>query len=169
MNKKIFLVILSVLLAVIFISISRPGVYKNKTEVVADRLSFKNKTEAVTDRSPFKKENIPTHKLVPARPEDYGMVVFEKSSKPPDEAEINTLIHRKIQDIKTQFSEEILKKAREKIKEDPQKTKEKLAQIDEAIIKFRQILKEEPYNEEAKGRIQNLLILKTIAEELPEK
>lgn len=156
MHKKIFLVIVSVLLAIVFISITRPRVYKKKTKTITDRL-------------PFEKEGISPPKLVPARPEDYGMVVFEQSSPPPGEAQINALIHRKMQDIKTQFPEEVLRKARERIKEDAQKTKEKVAQIDEAIIKCRQILKDEPYNEEARNRLQNLLILKSIAEELPEK
>jgi len=156
MNKKIFLVILSILLVVVFISISRPRVYKKKTKAIADRL-------------PFKKEGIPTPRLVPARPEDYGMVVFEQSSQPPGEAQINALIHKKMQDIKTRFPEEVLSKVGERIKEDAQKTKEKLAQIDEAIIKCRQILKDEPYNEEARNRLQNLLILKSIAQELPER
>ena len=156
MHKKIFLVVVSVLLAIVFISISRPRVYKKKTQTIADRL-------------PFEKEGILTPRLVPARPEDYGMVVFEQSSQPPGEAEINALIHRKMQDIKTQFPEEVLSKVSEAIKEEPQKTKEKLAQIDEAIIKCRQILKDEPYNEEARSRLQNLLMLKSIAGELPEK
>lgn len=156
MNKKIFLVIVSVLLAMVFISISRPRVYKKKTETIADRL-------------PLEKEGIPSPALVPARPEDYGMVVFEKSSQPPGEAEINALIHGKMQDIKIQFPEEVLSKARERIKEDPQKTKEKLAQIEEAILRCRQILKDDPYNEEARNRLQNLLILKSIAKELPER
>ncbi|MDP3732576.1 MAG: hypothetical protein Q8R31_06135 [Candidatus Omnitrophota bacterium] len=156
MHKKIFLVILSILLVVVFISISRPRVYKKKTEAIADRL-------------PFEKEGIPAPMLVPARPEDYGMVVFEQSAQPPGEAEINALIHRKMQDIKTQFPEEVLSKVGERIKEDPEKTKEKLAKIDETIIKCRQILKDDPYNEEARNRLQNLLILKSIAEELPEK
>lgn len=156
MNKKIFLVIVSVFLAIVFISISRPHVYKKKTETIADRL-------------PLEKEVISSPVLVPVRPEDYGMVVFEKSSEPASEGEINALIHRKMQDIKTQFPEEVLSRVRERIKEDPQKTKEKLAQIEEAILRCRQILKDDPYNEEARNRLQNLLMLKSIAKELPER
>jgi hypothetical protein len=57
---------------------------------------------------------------------------------------------------------------REKIKESPAKTKEKIAHIDESIKKCQEALKKEPDNRELKDKIQNLMMLKTIAKGLSE-
>jgi negative regulator of replication initiation len=58
---------------------------------------------------------------------------------------------------------------RETIKEDPQKTADKLKKIDEEIEKCRQVLQGDPYSEEANAKLQRLIMLKSIGEELPKE
>jgi len=156
MNKKISFAVLLFILSAIILSLSTCRKSSQKPKPFADRL-------------PSDEESASRHALQPARPEDYGMVVFDSSNDVTSEAEANTLIRNKIKEIRSQFPKETLVKISEKIKEDPQRTKDKIRQIDEAIVKCRETLRKEPYNEEVKKKLQNLLMLKSIAQELPKK
>jgi len=156
MNKKISFAVLLFILSVIILSIST--CYKSSL-----------KPKPFADRLPADGESASGHELQPAKPEDYGMVVFDSSNDVTSETEANTLIRNKMKVIRSQFPKETLGKVSEKIKEDPQRTRDKIRQIDEAIVKCREILRKEPYNEEVKKKLQNLLMLKSIAQELPKK
>ncbi len=104
--------------------------------------------------------------LHPANPADYGMIVTNPANGSMNEEDINAMIHNKWKDIKKNFPKETLDKAREVIKEEPQKTQEKMAKIETELAKCREILQKDPFNEEAKRKQQNLLILKAIGKEL---
>ncbi|MDD4899680.1 MAG: hypothetical protein PHT31_04720 [Candidatus Omnitrophica bacterium] len=106
-------------------------------------------------------------KLVPARPEDYGMVVFKKSQEPKTQGEWDNLMSAKIKEIKEQTPPDVLKEAKEAIKEDPRRTREKLQQIDDLIIKLKEDLIKDPDNQGIKDRINRLMVLKSIGKELP--
>lgn len=109
----------------------------------------------------------PPRQLVPSRPEDYGMVVIDDSNRPQMQEEWDILFSEKIKEVKSQTDSETWKKVKEQIKEDPQKTQEKLKQIDENIKKCKEILKADPDNQEIKNKLERLMILKSIAKELP--
>ncbi|MDD2752004.1 MAG: hypothetical protein PHN59_02625 [Candidatus Omnitrophica bacterium] len=106
-------------------------------------------------------------KLVPARPEDYGMVVFKPGQEPTTQREWDNLMSQKIKEVKEQTPADVWKKAKESIKEDPERTQEKLQQIDEIMQKLKQDLIKDPDNQAIKDRLNRLMILNSIGRELP--
>jgi len=106
-------------------------------------------------------------KLVPDNPADYGMVVFDDINKPRTQEEWDSQIHKKVEELKSEFPPEVWDKVKEKIKEEPQVTADKIRQIDEGIQKCEEILKSDPGNIEAKQKLERLMMLKSIAKELP--
>lgn len=109
----------------------------------------------------------PARKLTPQRPEDYGMVVTGQAPVPADQGHYDALIKGKIRELKNRYPPEDWEKVREKIKEEPAVTAEKLARIDKGIKECRQLLEKEPDNLEVKQKLERLMMLKSIGEELP--
>lgn len=105
--------------------------------------------------------------LIPANPKDYGMIVIDDSNRPQAQEEWDTLFSKKIGQLKSEIAPQTQKKVEEQIKEGPQKTQEKLKQIGENINKCKEILKDNPDNQEIKDKLERLMILKSIAKELP--
>jgi peptidoglycan hydrolase CwlO-like protein len=157
MNKKI-LIAVSVLFILMVVILS-----------VRVSKSAKQKPAPMEDRLPAESAERIKYPLQPADPKDYGMVVLDQGDAPLTEGQARTLIQEKLKEIKSQFPEEKLKKMRETIKEDPQKTADKLKKIDEEIEKCRQVLQGDPYSEEANAKLQRLIMLKSIGEELPKE
>lgn len=159
MNKKLFLQI--ILLTVVTVVL----IYENI------RIHSKPASETM-DKKISAESTIVTEKteqprvLKPSNPADYGMVVTDPGKGPMSETEVNAMIHDKWQDIKTQYSGETVGQAMIKIKEEPQKTLDKMAKIEEEMQKCREILKNDPFNETAKNKLQNLYALKSIGKEL---
>ncbi len=111
----------------------------------------------------------PVRKLVPQRPEDYGMVVTEGGNGSVTQQQWNALMKGKVKELKTEYPPEIWDKVREKIKEDPAVTAQKIAKIDESIKKCREILEKEPDNMKTKQKLERLMILRSIGEDLPSR
>ena len=105
-----------------------------------------------------------TTRLVPARPEDYGMVVTSDFDKPQTQAEWSEFLHTKLGEVKSQTSPQALEKIKEKIKEESEKTQEKLAKIDKGIQECQEILEKEPDNKDIQEKLERLMILKGVAE-----
>ncbi len=125
------------------------------------------KIEPVSEIVPeIKKEEIAT-RLIPSRPEDYGMVVTRESDKPKTQAEWDKFFHRKLSEVKSQISLETLAKIKNKIEEDPAKREEKMEKIDKSFQQCQELLKKDPDNEEVKEKLERLMMLKSIAKELP--
>lgn len=110
----------------------------------------------------------PAPKLVPSRPQDYGMIVIDEYNRPQTQEDWDNLLGAKIRALKSELPSEAKEKIREQIKEDSQVTQDKIKQIDEGIVKCQDILKDEPNNQEAKERLERLMMLKSIAKELPD-
>ena len=77
-----------------------------------------------------------------------------------------TFLHRKLSDVKGQISPQTLAKVRDKIKEESETTQEKLVKIDKDIRECQEILGEEPDNKDIQEKLERLMILKGLAEEL---
>ncbi|MDP2941109.1 MAG: hypothetical protein Q8N85_02485 [Candidatus Omnitrophota bacterium] len=115
---------------------------------------------ATTEEPPRRRE------LIPADPRDYGMVVFNESSRPRSQDEWDRVLSQKIREMKERCPKEVWDKAWEKKKEDPQKTAEKLQKIEAEIKKCNQILAQDPGNQEMQEKLEHLTMLKSIAREL---
>jgi len=106
-------------------------------------------------------------KLCVSDPAEYGMVVINEYNRPQTQKEWDILISQKIDEAKAQLPQDALEKITNKIKEDPQKTAEKIKMIDENIQKCQEILKSDPTNKEVRDRLERLKILKSISQKLP--
>jgi len=148
-SKKLFLVVLCCIILAAAISYRYYSKGRPKPEKQA-------KKETVVE--PGKK------KVNPSRPEDYGMMVTHGSIS---EEETQRMIAQKVKVLKSSLSSPDREKLKEKIKEDPKKTKEKLEKVDVAIRQCQEELAENPDNQAVKKRLQRLWTLKTIASELP--
>lgn len=109
----------------------------------------------------------PARKLVPARPEDYGMIVTDTAQRPTFQQQWDMLIRDKVNELKSQYPPETWDKVQQKIKEDPAVTAQKLRDINDSIKKCREILEKEPDNEEIKQKLERLMMLKSIGDEFP--
>jgi len=109
----------------------------------------------------------PGNKLVPARPEDYGMVVIDARASDLTQKDWDTLLSRKIAELKSKVTPEDKDKINGVIKEDPRKTEEKLKKIDAEIQKCEEKLKDDPANPEIREKRQRLMMLKSIGREFP--
>jgi uncharacterized membrane protein YcaP (DUF421 family) len=69
-------------------------------------------------------------------------------------------------ELEAETSPENWEKVKQKIKEDPKITQDKLKQIDESIKICEQTLKLEPYNKEMREKLERLRMLKSIAKQL---
>ncbi len=105
--------------------------------------------------------------LTPVRPEDYGMIVINERNKPRTQEEWDRLLSRRIKEAKSEFPAETLQKVKAKIAENPDKTKEKLRLIDDKITKCKETLSVNPGDQGCKDTLDRLMILKSIAKELP--
>ncbi|MDI6605878.1 MAG: hypothetical protein QME65_01880 [Candidatus Omnitrophota bacterium] len=110
----------------------------------------------------------PARKLEPVRPEDYGMIITDTDA-PASQEQWETLIRRKIKDLKSQYPPQTWDQVQQKIKEDPAVTGKKIKEIEASIGNCRQILEEEPDNLEVKQRLERLMILQNIGKELPSR
>lgn len=116
--------------------------------------------------APARPEHKPIKRvLVPADPADYGMVVTEFSTL--DQSQWDMIVAQKLRETRDRYTEDQRKKIKEFIKEDPEKTREKLKKIDEKMRLYQDELSKDPGNEELKGAIERLKMLKSIARELP--
>lgn len=118
--------------------------------------AIKTEKEAVVD--------ISKRKPVPSRPEDFGMVVTHGDVS---EEEIQRMIAEKVKEAKSSLSLADKEKLKEVTKEDPEKTREKMAKINASIQECEETLANDPHNQAVKERLQRLRTLKAIANELP--
>ncbi|MCX5705581.1 MAG: hypothetical protein NTZ92_05965 [Candidatus Omnitrophica bacterium] len=129
-------------------------------------------------REDFKKEVVPAQEempqtrnepvvLVPANPEDYGMTVIDETNKPRTQEDWDRLLTARIRDVKSELTAQQMEEVKAKIQEDSQKTQEKLKKIDEVIAKCNEILKSDPSNQDARDKLNRLMMLKSISKELP--
>lgn len=102
-------------------------------------------------------------------PSDYGIVIFKEHQEPTSQEEWNQFFGKKVKELKSQFSEEKWDKVQAEIAEDSKKTKEKIEKINKKLKNYREILKKNPFDQKTKEKIQQLMILKSIANELPDK
>jgi len=100
-------------------------------------------------------------------PKEYGMVIIDEYRGPQTQEDWDKIISQKVKETKAQLSRDDLEKIAHKIKEDSQKTAEKIKAIDENIQKCQEILKGDPGNEEARAKLNRLRMLKSISQELP--
>ncbi len=105
--------------------------------------------------------------LAVSQPEDYGMVVTDNGDLSINQEYWDGIISEKVKQFKSQLSEQDIKKVREKIAEDPAKTQEKLKQIEQEVKKCQAVLDKDPDNQEAREKLQNLFIIRSIGKELP--
>lgn len=132
---------------------------------ILDHLGKKNQSRPPEDLA---SQSAPTvYPLKPANPEEYGMVVWDSPYKITSQEDADRFVGTKIQEIKKQLPAEALAKMKQEINTDQADMREKLLKIDSEIEKCRGALRQDPYNEAAKNKLQNLLILKSIAHELP--
>lgn len=106
-------------------------------------------------------------KLVPSRPEDYGMVVIDSTSPELTQKDWDTLLSGRIAELKSKLTPENKDMMNGVIKEDPRKTEEKLKKIDAEIQKCEETLKKDPANRQISEKRQRLMMLKCIGRELP--
>lgn len=102
-------------------------------------------------------------------PSDYGIIIFKEHQKPTGQDEWNQFFKNKIKELKSQFSEEQWNEVQKKIAEDPKKTEEKIEKINKKIKEYKKIIKKKPFDQKTKEKIEQLMILKAIANKLPDK
>jgi len=158
MNKLVVVIGLIVLftIGVVLFSFYQTRTLEKETGIFKEQVQNK---EAVTGQ--------PQAILIPAHPEDFGMVVIDENNRPATQQEWDRLISEKVRELKSEATPETWQKIKEKINEDRKKTEDKLKQIDESIKKYKEILKQEPNNKEAREKIERLMMLKSIAGQLP--
>lgn len=109
-------------------------------------------------------------RIIPSRPQDYGILVTEKGEEPKTQGEWDSFFSKKIQGLRSQASVQNWSNIQKDIeKESPAKRQENLARLEEKIKKIESELKKNPRNKEAQERLQRLMMLKSIARELPAK
>jgi len=107
--------------------------------------------------------------LIRSKPEDYGMIVIDDRNRPATQEEWDSLFAKKIKALKSQTPSVTWNKLDKKIKEEPQKTKDKLKQIDSSIEKSKLMLNKDPNNKEIKQKLDRLMMLRSIAKELADR
>ena len=157
-DKRLIFISYSLLIVIIVISVL---IWKRYT---IDKLrGVKPVSEIVSEQFKQKEKEI-SGGLIPSRPEDYGMEVISNFDKPETQAEWNEFLGKKISGVKSRFTGEELDKIRDKIKEDPKKTQEKLIKIDQGIEECQAALEEDSGNKEIQRKLERLMILKALAE-----
>lgn len=106
--------------------------------------------------------------LVPDNPADYGMVVIPEGNAPMSQLEWDRIISQKIEDSKSQVPDEDWRKAVDFIKEDASKTAEKIKLIDVKMQTYEEAIRANPNDEDIKGRLERLKMLKSISKKMRE-
>lgn len=107
--------------------------------------------------------------LTPSNPADYGITLTNEFNAPKTQQEWDTLMQKKISELKTSVPAERWQQVQQSIKEDPKKTEESIRKADAAIEKWQAVLKKDPANVEAKRNIEQLMQLRSIGKYLPER
>jgi hypothetical protein len=101
-------------------------------------------------------------KLVPDRPQDYGIVVLEKNTEPKTQQDWDNFIHQESQKANAKNSTTAGEK---ESKLGPQKVQQRLAQIDDQIQAVQTKLASDPANEELKAQLNHLMLLRSLTKE----
>jgi len=112
--------------------------------------------------------SLPSRELTPARLQDYGMIIIDSTNRPKIQQDWDKLLAERIEDLKSNISPQVWSEIQESIKENPQKTQEKLKKIDRYIKECEETLKGDPNNRDTRERLERLMILKGISKFLPE-
>ena len=104
--------------------------------------------------------------MIPDNPEDYGMIVFKEGEEPVIQEEWDGLLEKKVRELKFEISHETRVKLEEAVKEEPQKTKEKIKDLDKRLKEAEAILRKEPNNQEMQERIKRLRMLRAVSQSL---
>jgi len=104
--------------------------------------------------------------LVPDNPEDYGMIVFKEQENLVIQKDWNELLEDKVKKLKNETSLDTWVKLKKAVKEEPQKAKEKVKDLNKRLEEAEIILKKEPMNQEVEKRIKRLRMLKAISQTL---
>lgn len=103
--------------------------------------------------------------LIPENPADYGITVLDKNSLPHTQEAWDRVLVPKIKAAKSQMPPEISSK----VTQDKVKIKNKIMEVDDAILRCQDILSKEPDNHQIQEKLQRLMMLKSIAVGLSEK
>ncbi len=152
-RKVVVGILLSCLAIGLFLSLSK---VKEEEEV-----TLKVKTE----KEEIKAKRI-RRELVPDNPEDYGMIVFEQREEPVTQGEWDELLGEKVKKLKSKSSLDTWDKLEKAVKEKPQKTKEKIKDLDKRLKEAEAVLRKEPNNQETQKRIKRLRMLRAISRSL---
>jgi len=151
-KKGILSIVLVCLIVILLLSTNKESQEKNIPKVKVEEKEVKVKKVRV--------------ELIPDEPEDYGMIVFKEQEKSLTQEEWNELLEDKIKKIKSETSFNTWAKLEKVIKEDPQKTKEKIKDIEKRLKEAESALKEEPSNQVVQKKIKRLRMLKAISQSL---
>ncbi|MDD3297169.1 MAG: hypothetical protein PHU64_07440 [Candidatus Omnitrophica bacterium] len=146
---------IGLLIAIVFLIPGRKSMHIESREqgVATKKSSEKEQSKPLPLRRQLKR----------SYPEDYGMTTYTRQDEPKTQKQWDRFISKGIERARSNLSSTQWDGIKEKLKEDPEKTKEKLKQIDEKIIQCQQELKKDPGNDILKKRIQRLRMLKAIA------
>jgi hypothetical protein len=101
-------------------------------------------------------------KLVPDRPQDYGILVLEKGAEPKTQADWDNFIHQEFKEAKAGTPAQALK---QRPKLDSQQIQQRLAEIDARNQAVKAQLEKDPANEELKAQLNHLMILRSLLKE----
>ena len=107
----------------------------------------------------------PLRKLVPDRPQDYGIVVLDKITEPKTQEEWDNLIRQESQKAKAGASQA----SKRKPKLDFQQIQQRLARIDPQIQAGKAQLEKDPANKDLQAQLKHLMILRSLVKELEYK
>ncbi|MFC1658586.1 hypothetical protein ACFL1D_04275 [Candidatus Omnitrophota bacterium] len=102
----------------------------------------------------------PAELPVPARPEDYGMVVSHDFNQPRTQAAWNEFLQKELGEVKARMSVQEVERIKARIAEPSEKTEEKLGKINTSIQQCEEVLDKEPDNQEMQKKLEHLMILK---------
>ena len=102
-------------------------------------------------------------KLVPDRPEDYGIVVLDKITEPKTQQDWDNFIRQEFQKAKSSAPAEALK---QRPKPDSQQIQQRLAQLDVQIQAAQAQLEKDPANNKLKAELNHMMMVRSVTKEL---
>lgn len=104
--------------------------------------------------------------LVPSRPEDFGITITEPGEGPVTQVEWDRVVSEKMGDIKAENPHVWQAVLAELHKQDPAQAQEFLKQQEDELKRVKELLVNDPDNQELKGKLERLMILQSINKEL---
>lgn len=154
--KKILLIYLAIVLSVPIIN------FFISKSIVKDRKSYLKHVKLIQNEAPLQTsaQKKRKHKLVPADPKKYGMVVVPSVNLPNNQEHADVFMKNVIKESGILEKKEVIERIREE-KISPAEFEQKSKLLDEKISAYEAKKAQSPLDEDEQGRLQQLYLLKS--------